>query len=130
MHERVQLLEALALQLVDDEGAGRDAPDVAHAAEHDHGQRGERHGEPELVRRHGGQLGRVEHARQARGGGADREREQLGRDRVDAHARRRELVLAEGDPRPAEARVLEPVQEDDRDGDDHHDREVVQAAGW
>ena len=45
----VQLLEEHALDHVDDEGADGDAPDVAHAAQDDHGQDRERDREAELV---------------------------------------------------------------------------------
>ena len=48
--ERVELLEEHRLDHVDDERADGDAPDVAHAAEDDHRQDGERHREQELVR--------------------------------------------------------------------------------
>ena len=52
-----------------------------------------------------------EHAGEAGGRCADRERQQLGRDGVDAHARGRQLVLADRDPRATEARILEPVEQ-------------------
>ena len=106
LEEHVQLLEALALDLVDDEGAGRDPPDVAHAAEHDHGENSEAHGEPELGRRDDCQLGAEVHAGKTGGGGADGEGQELGGDCVDAHARSRQFVFANCHPGPPYPGIL------------------------
>src|ERR1035437_9901394 len=107
--ELVQLLEALDLDLVDDEGAGGHAPDVAHAAQHDHGENGETDGETEMGRRDNRQLGAQIYACQSGSRCPDGERQQLGCYRVDPHAGRCQLVFANSRPGAAAPGILQPV---------------------
>ena len=114
VEEHVELLEEDALDDVDDERADGHAPDVAHAAQHDHREHGERDREPELVGAHEVSLRGAEDAGEA------------GVDAPSANASslvvtvlmpllgRRQLVLADRLPGAAEAGVLEAVDEDHR----------------
>src|SRR5262249_61144753 len=57
-------------------------------------------------------------------GGAQREGEELGLDGVDPGAVRRRLILSDGHPRPAEARVPHAIHGPEREGADDKDEEV------
>src|ERR1035437_2046587 len=107
--ELVQLLEALALDLVDDKSPGGHAPDVAHAAKHDHGENGEADGETELRGRDDSELGTQVHTCQPGRRRSDGEGQQFGGDGVDPHAGRRQLVFANGHPGAAEPGILQPI---------------------
>ena len=85
------------------------ALEAARAAEHDHAQQHDRDVELEGAGRDGLELGRVDGAGEAREGRAEREGQELGRDRVDAGAVGGRLVLADRHPGPAQARVAQPV---------------------
>ena len=93
------------------EGAEHDpaehhAPDVADAAQDDHRQHDDRDAEVELERVDELEHRGVERAGEARERGAQRERQQLGLDQVDAHAGGGDLVLAHRHPGAAEPRVV------------------------
>ncbi len=97
------------------EGAEDGAPDVPDAAEDDHDQDQDRDREREEVGRRGAEVGRLERPGDTGEAGAQREREQLRPDGVDAHHLGRRLVLAEGSPGAADPRVLEVAGDEDRD---------------
>jgi hypothetical protein len=97
-----------------------DAPDGAEPAEDHHGQDEDGERELELVRVHGVQEGRLEGTRDAADRGAHGVGHELRLDERHAHGRGRDLVLAQGDPRPSEPRV---AQADDAEQDDERQGE-------
>jgi hypothetical protein len=99
------------------------APDVAHAAEHDHRNHHHRLDQHEAFGRDE-PLDRGEHsAGDAAERRAHRECEQLHVRRVDAHRARRDLVFADRLPGAADSRVLHPhVDDDERE---HHEEQQV-----
>ena len=125
IEELVEHLEQDVVDRVDHERADGDTPEVAHAAEDDHREDRERDDEPELVRADGHELGGVEHAGDAGRRGAEREGEELGHDGVDAVRRCRQLVLADGLPRPADPALDQAVAEHHEHRHDGDHREVV-----
>ena len=84
------------------------SPDVPQAAEDDHREHEDRERELELVGVDRVQVRGEEGAGHPAEGGAGRVGEELRPHERDAHARRRDLVLAKRDPGPAEARVAQP----------------------
>ena len=70
--------------------------------------------EQELVRADERELRGVEHAGEPGRRRAEREREELRRDGVQAVGRGRQLVLADGHPGSADPGILEPVDQDHR----------------
>lgn len=133
--EREELVVAQELELVGDqeeqrrtdEGSG----DGAHAAEHDRGQQEGgvgRGGAGEQVLLGGHRVGdvRLHRTGQTGEGGAHGERDELHPEAVDAHGERGGLVLADGDPGPADAGVAAAPEDEDDDGrDQQHQEEVV-----
>ena len=105
------------------EGAHHRAGDVAHAAEHHHGQDRDRLHQAEALRADEALEGAEQRPRHAAEGGAEREGEQLHVARVDADRLGGELVVAHRRPRAANARDLQAL--DEEDGARHRDQEEV-----
>src|SRR5579859_4862189 len=128
LDERGHLVRRVGQELVEDEvedqAADHRARDVAHTAEHDHRQHGDRDDEAELVRVHDRQLGAVERAGETAGGRADCERQELDVDRVHAGGGGGRLVLAHRHPRAPESRAFEVVDQDHYADDHDHDHDV------
>src|SRR2546426_89000 len=113
--------------VVDQERADDDTRDVPHPSEHHHDEDGDGDGETEILRGDQRKLGPVEGPREAAERRADAEGQQLDSDRVHAHRRGRDLVLADGHPCAAHARFTQIVHEDDGDRDeDDHDHVIGQ----
>src|SRR5919198_4530282 len=96
------LIEQRVLQLRDNQGADDYARDTAHAAEHDHTQDGDGDLKGKILRVDRAEPAAVDHARETGEERAYGEGQQLGAGQVDAHARRRNLILADGDPGTSE----------------------------
>ncbi len=100
------------------------APDRPEAAEDDHGQHEDRERELELV----GVDRVVEGAEERAGHAAHRRAERVGEELHahgrDAHADRGDLVLADRDPRPADARVAQPEVDEQHDQRERERRPV------
>ena len=101
------------IDVLDDEGADDDAPERADPAEDDDHDHEDRHVEVEALREDRRLIGAGERPREAREARAQRERQQLAGDGVDAHRRGRRLVLADGHPGATELGVAEPRADDE-----------------
>ncbi len=123
-HQERHLGEEDPVEEGDEHAAQDHALEAAHASQDDHAQQHDRDVELEGARRDGLQLGRVERAGEAGEGGAEREGEQLGLDRVDPGAVGGRLVLADGHPGPPEPGVPHPVHGPERKRPDDQDEEV------
>jgi hypothetical protein len=97
---------------------------VPHAAEHDHGQDHDRLDQREALRRNEALHRREDAAGNAAEAGAHGEGQQLDVARVDADRLGGDLVLADGLPGAADARVLQ-AQVDDDDEDGERDQQKV-----
>ena len=101
------------------------APDRAQAAHDDHGEDEDGEAELELVGVDALQEGAEEGARDPAEGAAGGVGQQLGAHQRHAHAGRRHLVLAQGDPRAAQARVAQAeVHEQHHQAQGEHGPEI------
>ncbi len=99
-----------------EDGAGEDdAPDASHPAEDDHAEQEDGDVEVELAGEGAALEARVEGAGDTAEEGADRVRPGLRAHERDAHRRGGGLVLADGDPGAAQARVAQAHRAEDRD---------------
>src|SRR5581483_7594080 len=110
--------EPLTIEIREEAGAEDDAPDVAHAAEDDHAEDEDRDLEEEVVRERAALVARVPRAGDAAEERARRVRPGLRAHQRHAHRRSGGLVLANRDPRAADARVPQPCADDDREDDE------------
>jgi hypothetical protein len=93
----------------------------ADAAEDDHDHDEDRGLEAEALREDGGVVGAREGAGEPREAGAQGERQELRRDRVDAHRGGRRLVLPDGHPRSTELRVAQAHADEEGQAQQGHD---------
>src|SRR5919198_382910 len=125
-----QALQHLEVEDGHDRGAEHGARNGAHPSEDHHGQDADRLEKRERLRVDEHLLGREHHAHDAREGGAAREGQELHPHERHPHRPRRQLVLADRLPGPADVRVLEPaVGEDDHDHDEQDEKVEVLAIG-
>ena len=107
--------------VVDTQGAEDHARDVAHAAEHDHDQDGDRNHEGEVLGAHEREFGAVIGPGKPAERGADREGQKFDGDRIHAGRGGGHLVFAHRHPGAAETRPVKVVGRDDaEDHEDHH----------
>src|SRR4029077_10800281 len=113
-------LQDLKIQHGHDGGPDDRPGNRAHPAQDDHGEDADRLEEGERLRVDENLLGREQNAHHAGERRAAGERHELHAHERHAHGPRGQLVLADGLPRPADARILEPAVDDD---DRHHDEQ-------
>ena len=107
--------EALLVQVGEEAAADDHAPDVAHPAEDDHAEDEDRDVEEEVVGERAALEARVVGAGDAAEERPGRVRPGLRPHQRHAHRGRGGLVLADRDPRAAEARVAKPHRAEDRE---------------
>ena len=110
------------VDVLDGERADDHAAQRADAAQDDHHDDEDRGRELEGVGEDGRLVGAREGAGEAREAGAQRERQELGRDRVDAHRGCRRLVLADGHPGSTELRVTQAPADEEGEREEHQDQ--------